>query len=354
MKIGGWLLGLGALALVGCSGGDNGNTAQGSTAGTTAPSGTTTPAAGGGKSFKIVMIAKSNSNPVFQMAKTGAMKAAEEESKRTGWNITVDWQTPDNEDGQEQAKRIAAAVSGGANAILISCSDAAKVTGAINDAVAGNVPVMTFDSDAPDSKRFAFYGTDDAACGKQVMSELAKITGGKANVAILAGNQNAPNLQKRVAGVKEEAKKYPGITIVTVANHTETAADASAKVVETMKAYPQINAWAMVGGWPLFATSLLTDLDPAKVKVVSVDALPAELAYIDKGIAPVLLAQPVYDWGYVSVGLIVKKLIDKKDVPAYNPMALVKVSKDNLGEWAHTLQSWGATDIDPKYLAMKK
>ena len=49
----------------------------------------------------------------------------------------------------------------------------------------------------------------------------------------------------------------------------------------------------MIGGWPLFTPTLLTDLDASKVKIVSVDALPAELAYVDKGLAPVLLAQPV-------------------------------------------------------------
>ena len=75
---------------------------------------------------------------------------------------------------------------------------------------------------------------------------------------------------------------------------------------------------------------------------------------MDKGIAPVLLAQPCYDWGRVSVGLIVDKLIKKKDVPVINDMKLVRVTKDNLGEWAKTLQSWGATDIDPKYLALAK
>ena len=60
-----------------------------------------------------------------------------------------------------QAQRIAQAVNEGADAILLSCSDAGKVTGAINDAVERGVPVMTFDSDAPQSKRFAFYGVDD-------------------------------------------------------------------------------------------------------------------------------------------------------------------------------------------------
>jgi len=77
-----------------------------------------------------------------------------------------------------QAQKIAQAVNDGADAVLISCSDAAKVTSAIDEAVGKGIPVMTFDSDAPDSKRFAFYGTDDEACGKEVMDELGAATGG--------------------------------------------------------------------------------------------------------------------------------------------------------------------------------
>ena len=129
-----------------------------------------------------------------------------------------------------QAQRIQQAVNDGADAILISCSDAGKVTGAINDAVDRGVAVMTFDSDAPQSKRFAFYGVDDIKTGQQTMAELATLMNGKGKVAILAGNQNAPNLQQRVQGAKEEAAKYPGITIVGMFNHIETPQDAAAEV----------------------------------------------------------------------------------------------------------------------------
>src|SRR5438105_6082477 len=124
--------------------------------------------------LKIAMIAKSSTNPVFLSARTGAEAAAKELTSSTGVPVDIEWLTPPNEDGQVQAQRIAQAVNEGANAVLISCSDAGKVTGAINDAVARGVPVMTFDSDAPDSKRFAFYGVDDVKAGKAVMDELAK------------------------------------------------------------------------------------------------------------------------------------------------------------------------------------
>jgi len=304
------------------------------------------PAAG----LKIGLIAKSSTNPVFLSARTGAEAAAKELTQKYNVPVEIAWLTPPTEDGQVQAQRIAQAVNEGANAILISCSDAGKVNGAIDDAVARGVAVMTFDSDAPDSKRFAFYGVDDVKTGQAVMQELAKQMDGKGSIAILAGNQNAPNLRKRVEGVKQEAANHPNIKIIDTFYHIETPQDAAAEVIRVQNAYPQIQGWAMIGGWPLFTQTLLTDLDPKKVKIVAVDGLPAMLAYVNKGLAPVLLAQPTYLWGYESVNRIFDKVHLKKDVPTIIPMDLVRVTKDNLGTWARQLKTWGFTDVPQEYL----
>lgn len=301
----------------------------------------------------IAMVAKSSTNPVFLSARTGAEDAARALSEELGVRIEIDWRTPPTEDGQLQAQRIAQAVNEGAHAVLVSCSDAAKLTGAINDAVARGVPVMTFDSDAPQSRRFAYYGVDDVATGEAVMRELAALMDGTGKVAILAGNQNAPNLRKRVEGVISEAEKHPGIEIVGTFYHVETPQDAAAEVLRAMNAYPGIEGWAMIGGWALFTKTLLTDLDPSRVTVVSVDALPPELPYVETGIAPVLLAQPTYKWGYVSVGMIVDKVLLGKDVPEMNRMELVRVTNENLGEWARQLAEWGFQDVPEKYLELE-
>ncbi len=302
--------------------------------------------------FTIAMIAKSSTNPVFLSGRKGAEAAADSITKATGVTVRIDWLTPPSEDATVQAQRIAQAVNGGANAILLSASDAGKLVTAVNDAVARGVPVMTFDSDVPGSDRFSFYGGDDALMGKQVMDELAAQLGGKGRIGIVAGNQNAPNLQKRVQGVVDAAKAYPGITIVSTFYHAETPQDAAAEVLRAKNAYPDINGFAMIGGWALFTRSLLTDLDPKKVKIVSVDALPATLDYVDQGLAPVLFAQPTYRWGSVSVATIYAHVHDKQEVPAHVQMDLVKVSRENLGAWARQLRDWGFTDVDPKFLAL--
>jgi len=310
-------------------------------------------AVGHGKPIRIAMIGKSSTNPVFLSARTGAEVAARDLSSRIGVPVEVVWLTPPQEDGQIQVQRIAQAVTEGASAILISCSDAARVTPAIDDAVDHGVPVMTFDSDAPQSKRFAYYGVDDKRLGQDVMVELERLLAGRGRVAILAGNQNAPNLRRRVEAVKEVAARHPGLQIVGVFHNVETPQDAAAEVIRVNNAYPDIKGWAMVGGWALFTKTLLTELDPRKVQMVAVDALPPELPYVEKGLCPVLLAQASYLWGNVGVTKIVDKLFYNREVPVIIPMDPVKVTRDNLGAWARQLKQWGFADVPEEYLNLK-
>src|SRR4051794_9717488 len=124
------LLALAAMIVAGC--GDNkgaGEEVKTSTGGGTAQNET---AGGGGKDFTITMIAKSSTNPVFGYGRTGAEDAAKELGPKYNLHVIIDWQTPANEDPQVQAQNVQQAVSRHSDAILISCSDAAKVTGAIN------------------------------------------------------------------------------------------------------------------------------------------------------------------------------------------------------------------------------
>src|SRR5690349_4089271 len=288
----------------------------------------------GKKSYVIGLVAKSQGNPVFQAARVGAEQAAKELGQKYNINIKVDWRTPNEEDAQKQAEAIEQLVLSGANGIAVSCSDANKLTDASNSAVKNGVPVATFDSDAPASKRFVTYAIDDVKCGERVMEELAKVMGGKGVVAILAGNQNAPNLQKRVEGVKRAAAKYPGIKIRDTYYHKETPQDAAAKVEQVMQSNPDITGWAMIGGWPLFTDNALK-WAPGSVKCVSVDALPAELQYLRSGHVQVLLAQQVYEWGYRSVEHLINKVHLKKDPPRTKDVSeLIPVTKDNLDQFA--------------------
>jgi ribose transport system substrate-binding protein len=292
------------------------------------------------KTYVIGLIAKSQNNPVFLAARTGANDAAKELGKKYGVEIKIDWRTPVGEDAQKQADYMEQLAAGAADGIAVSCTDAKTLKAAINSTVEKGIPVVCFDSDCPDSSRFAYYGTDDFACGQQVAKELATAMGDKGTVAILAGNQTAPNLQKRVAGVKDELAKHSGIKIKDTYYHKETAQDAVAKMEEVQRTSPEISGWALVGGWPLFTEHALDNIAD-KAKVVSVDALRPQLAYVKNGQVQVLLGQKVYEWGYESVRLLMEKLVDKKS-PA-SPIVkadLVRVTKENADEYGKQWGKW--------------
>src|SRR6188768_1973259 len=294
----------------------------------------------GKDAYTIGLVAKSQGNPVFQAARVGANQAAKDLGQKHGISIKIDWRTPNEEDAQKQAEAIEQLVLAGADGIAVSCSDANKLTDAINSAVKNGVPVATFDSDAPSSKRFVMYAVDDVKCGEQVMEELAKVMGGKGVVAILAGNQNAPNLQKRVQGVKAAAAKHSGIKIRDTYYHKETPQDAAARVEQVMQSNPDITGWAMIGGWPLFTDNALK-WAPGSVKCVSVDALPPQLAYLRSGHVQMLLAQQVYEWGYRSVEHLINKIHLKKNPTVLHDVSpLVPVTKENVDQFAKNWEKW--------------
>jgi ribose transport system substrate-binding protein len=305
------------------------------------------------RQITITMIAKSNDNPVFLSARRGAESAAKElTEKYSQINVDIDWRTPSSDNPAEQVERINNAVSEGSSAILVSCSADSLLTNAINAAVDSGVPVMTFDSDAPDSRRFAHYGANDVALGRRVFTELMRLTDGQGPVAILGGNAGAPNLRRRIAGIDTAMAEYPQVEVVGIFYHAENPDSAAATMLAVNRLYPQLKGWAMIGGWPFFNDKLMEQLTPGAQKIVAIDALPMQLPYLEKGYVQLLLGQPTFRWGEVPVELIIKKLHLKEEVNPFNELKPIPVTIENLGGWSRQLRAWGYKDIPVAYLTM--
>lgn len=301
----------------------------------------------------ITMIAKSSTNPVFISAKTGAIQTAERLSEKySKLKVIINWMTPENESATEQAKIIKNAINKKTDAIIVSCSDVDTLTEAINYVVDNGIMVMTFDSDAPNSKRFSFYGPDDVELGKSIMNELAKLINEKGKIAILGGNQFATNLQERIKGISSAASKYPGIEIVGIFYHPETEADAIATMQKVQQLYPYLKGWAMVGGWPLFGQNFKNVIKPEQIKIVGVDALPVQLQYIEENYVQLLFGQPTFKWGEVSVETVIDKIYFKKEVNKIIRLKTIPVTIENLGGWARQLKAWGYKNIPERYFEM--
>lgn len=289
----------------------------------------------------IGMIAKSQSNPVFLAARKGAEARAAELTQETPTQVVINWQTPNDEDGQKQAEFIEQLVAGGVDAIAIACSDAGKVSRTIDTAIAKGVTVMCFDSDAPQSKRLCYVGTDDEEAGRLVVRNLAELLGDKPGlVAILAGNETATNLQKRVTGAKTELARHPKLKLKDVYYHKETPQDSYAAVERAQKANPEINGWAMIGGWPIMVDKPLP-WEKDAVICVSMDTLPQQLEHLRMGDVQLLLGQRYFYFGRQCVEVLFRKVVGGEKpakIVDYAPLDLV--TKKNVDEYARNWDDW--------------
>jgi ribose transport system substrate-binding protein len=186
--------------------------------------------------------------------------------------------------------------------IAISVLNADVLTPAINKAVDAGIPVVTWDSDAPSSRRFAFYGVDDFKSGQVMGQAAADLLEGKGTVAFMT-SLGANNLARRLDGVKDVLKNYPGITVVDTFDVKEDSVRAAEIIASGTNRYPNLSAWISVGGWPVFTLTALAPVPPT-TKVISFDTNPPAPDLIKSGKAHVLIGQKYFGWGSETMKLL--------------------------------------------------
>lgn len=275
-------------------------------------------------------------NPVFNYARLGAEKKARELG-----NVKILWRAPQEADAARQVEIIESLISLKVDGIAVSCNEPNALKFAIDKAMQAGIPVITFDSDSPDSRRITYYGINDIKCGEILGRELARVTGETGEVAMMTGVRGAYNLEQRMRGVRQALESFPKIKIIQTVACEDDIARAVTLIESSSRARPSLAGWIFVGGWPLFARGALDGL--GRVKAVSWDALPPQWEYLENGQVEVLLAQRVFHWGSESVNLL-KRAVEGGKMPVYSYAGVDLVTKNNLGRYRKMWASWEDPD----------
>jgi ribose transport system substrate-binding protein len=254
--------------------------------------------AGSNRELRFAVIPKALDIPVFNYARIGAERAAAELG-----NVKVEWRAPDTADQLRQKEILESFITQRVDGIAISALNGDFLTDTINRAMDAGIPVVTWDSDAPKSKRIAFYGVDDFESGRIMGKEAIKLLDGKGKVAIIT-SIGATNLQRRLDGVREALASAPGIQIVETYDIKEDVVRCAEIIATGTRRYPDLAAWIAVGGWPVFTRNALAAVDSAKTKVISFDTVESGLALLREGKVQVLLGQKYFGWGSETVKLL--------------------------------------------------
>ena len=287
------------------------------------------------KKLVFAFVPKLLDNPVFQLAWQGAQGAAKDLGNGT---IEVQRFAPVKSDAVEQAQIIESLIEKKVDGIAVSVNDADALTESINKAMDAGIPVVTFDSDAPKSKRLAYYGTANFPSGKLLAEYLVKNMGTKGKIGILMGTPGAPNLEERRQGILEYLKNYPDIQIVATEYCNDDVNQGVSQMEAAMQAHPDLTGWLLPGAWALFTPQPgpFASKKPGDLTVISIDALPEELDYVRQGYVQVLLGQKLWGWGYESVRML-KELKEGKPPRGVIDSGVDVITKENVEEYA---QKW--------------
>ncbi len=284
-------------------------------------------------SYKFVVVPKAMNNPFFDFARDGCLKRAKELG-----NIECIYKGPIEHEPATQAQIIQDFITSKVDGLAISVSDTAAMTKTIEAAAAAGIPAITFDSDAPGSKRTAYIGTDNKEFGLALGKMLLKLRPEGGKYAMVSGGPGAANLAERVDGVREALKGSKWVEVSgspTFCNDDMALADQQMDDLKT--ATPDLAAIVPVGGWPMFApeaykvfaTKYKKDMDAGKFTLVVADTLPVQIQFLKDGLANALVGQRPFEMGEKAMDtlLAIKK---GEKVPEIIHTGLDQVTKDNV------------------------
>lgn len=287
----------------------------------------------GEKRLRFAVVPKALHIPVFEYARIGA----EREARRLG--VEVLWRGPESTDEIRQKEILESFIAQRVDGIAISCLNGDLLTDAIDRAVAAGIPVVTWDSDAPRSRRQAFYGVNDVEGGRALGDGLAKLLDGTGRVAIITA-LGADNLQKRLEGARAALAAHPGITVVEEFDVKDDAVRVAEIIASASQRYPDLDGWLSVGGWPVFVRNALDPVDPARTKVVAFDTIPPAPDLLRAGKVQLLVGQKYFGWGEESVKLL-HRLATGQPVPeVFHYSGIDLVTRDNLDAYLEQWRLW--------------
>ena len=251
------------------------------------------------KKVKIGIV--TNAIAPFWMPMTIGMERAAGE-----FGCQASWAGPPNAQVVEQKRKLEEMVAKGVNGISVSPINADAVGPFIDEMAGKGLLMITMDSDAPNSKRLLYIGTNNYNAGLEAGEQAAKILGEKGGKVIaFVGVLAAQNAQDRLRGFKDAAKEH-NIEVLDVRQDQTDKEKARKNVEEVLQSHPDIDA--LLGLWsyngPAIAKAVKEAGKLGKVRIVSFDAEPATLGHLKKGEIDVTIVQKPYLFGYLSVAVL--------------------------------------------------
>ncbi len=251
--------------------------------------------------YHFIVIAQNTDDSYWQTVKEGCLDAARVS------NAAVEFNGPRFTNMDEQVKYLKMAIASRVDGIVTHVLDEEIFTPLIDEATDAGIPVITIETDAKNSKRKAFVGTNTYNLGSESGKLVLESTGYEANIGIIINSfsgtsENVPQ-NLRVAGFKDALKNAPLTVIRTIQSSGTGLFSAEEVTRQILYDYPEVDTIICTNAKDsISAAQIIVDLNKVgQVTIIGYGDAPEILRYIEKGVIYGTVTANPYEMGFESI-----------------------------------------------------
>lgn len=277
--------------------------------------------------YHFALIGEEMNHDYWRLVGEGAKKAEEK------YDVFVEYEGPKRSNPAEQLKLLDIALKSKVDGIIVQALNDA-FTPLINRAIEEGIPIVTIDTDSPESLRNAYIGTDNYVAGQLAGEALIEDTNGEATVGIITGSFDNAHHQLRVKGFRDAVEKVKGIEIVAVEESNITRVEAEEKAYKLLTEHENITAFYGTSSFDgigiVAAAKSLNKQD--NLYVITFDPLVENIQLLEKGDIDAIVEQQPFEMGYRSIEMMLDIINGKSVQDIYHTDASI-IRITNLDNW---------------------
>ena len=253
----------------------------------------------------------------------------------------VEFIVPSESTAAEQRRIIDDLLARGVDGIAISPVNPENATDILNRA-ASEAVLFTTDSDAPQSDRVMYIGTDNVAAGRQAGELMMQAMPEGGTAILFVGSQDNANARERIEGIRS-VLDGSNIEILDIRTDEFDFVRARRNVEDVLTSNPDIG---MLVGLYAYNTPQIVEAVTAagrqgEVKVVGFDEDVATLRGIADGIVFGTVVQQPYEFGYQSIKGLASVIEGDSSVAPENGLQIVPtqvINAENVAAFQETMR----------------
>ncbi|MDO8184963.1 rhamnose ABC transporter substrate-binding protein [Conexibacter sp. JD483] len=252
------------------------------------------------RGLKAIVMPKQLGNPYEELEDSGTVEAFSE----LGGEATIEG--PTDAGASSQVPLLQSAIQKQPDAIILAANDPNAVAPVLKRAIAGDIRVVTQDSDAaPDARQIFINQATTEGIG-EVLARMSKavVPGGRGEIAVLSATANATNQNAWIRVLQERLKtpEYSGLRLVKVAYGDDDDQKSFQEAQGLLSAYPNLRAIVAPTTVGIAAAARYLSTSPKKGRVaVTGLGTPNQMRkFVKDGTSPVFALWNPKDVGYLG------------------------------------------------------